>query len=200
MDKLNFELLAKFNKCANDSMNKFIRNLTEEQWKKEFSGFFKSIQEICSHIYFWDYNCLNRLGYLRNFKCLNEEFKYKKQMEKYSIKISKDGNEYVDKNLTSSTSIFNNTSISEYIEMRIELDNRIINFVNELETNELEKYIKFTTIKGKIWEKRMDGFLIHLSHHQTHHRSMISIYLDMLGIKNEFNDLIYYVDKENTLE
>jgi len=200
MDKLNFELLAKFNKCANDSMNKFIKNLTEEQWKKEFSGFFKSIQEICSHIYFWDYNCLNRLGYLRNFKCLNEEFKYKKEMEKYSIKISKDGNEYIGKNLTSSTSIFINTSISEYIEMRIELDNRIINFVNELETNELEKYIKFTTIKGKIWEKRMDGFLIHLSHHQTHHRSMISIYLDMLGIKNEFNDLIYYVDKENTLE
>ena len=200
MDKLNFELLAKFNKCANDSMNKFIKNLTEEQWKKEFSGFFKSIQEICSHIYFWDYNCLNRLGYLRNFKCLNEEFKYKKQMEKYSIKISKDGNEYIDKNLNSSTSIFINTSISEYIEMRIELDNRIIKFVNELETNELEKYIKFTTIKGKIWEKRMDGFLIHLSHHQTHHRSMISIYLDMMGIKNEFNDLIYYVDKENTLE
>ena len=200
MDKLNFELLARFNKNANESMNKLIKNITEEQWKKEFSGYFKSIQEICSHIYFWDYNCLNRFGYLRKFKCLNEEFKYKKQMEKFSIKVSDNGNEYMDKNLTSTTAIFSDSTIDEYIEMRNELDNRIINFVNELEVNELEKLIKFTTIKGKIWEKRIDGFLIHLSHQQTHHRAMISIYLDMMGIKNEYNDLIYYVEKENILE
>ena len=111
MDKLNFELLARFNKNANESMNKTIKNLSEEQWKKEFSGFFKSIQEICSHIYFWDYNCLNRFGYLRYFKCLNEEFKYKKQMEKFSIKVSDNGNEYIDKNLTSTTAIFSDSTI-----------------------------------------------------------------------------------------
>jgi len=120
-------------------------------------------------------------------------------MDKYSIKISDEGKEYIDKNLTSTTNIFINSTIDEYIDMRIELDNRIINFVNELEVSELEKSVKFTTIKGKTWEKRMDGFLIHLSHHQTHHRAMISVYLDMLGIKNEYNDLIYYVNKENVL-
>ena len=196
MDKSNFELLARFNKYANESLNEIIKDLTEDQWNKQFSGYFKSIQEICSHIYFWDYNCLNRFGYLRKFKCLNEKFKH---MEKYSIKVSDEGNEYIDNDLTSSTNIFSGLTIEEYIEMRINLDDRLISFVNEIEPNELEKVIKFTTIRGDKWEKRLDGFLIHLSHHQTHHRGMISIYLDLMGIKNEFNDLIYYVDKENIM-
>jgi len=52
MGKYHFELLAKYNKEANNLMNNVIITLTEEQWNKNFTGYFKSIHEICSHIYF----------------------------------------------------------------------------------------------------------------------------------------------------
>ena len=60
MGKYHFELLAKYNKEANNLMNNVIITLTEEQWDKNFTGYFKSIHEICSHIYFWDYNWFKR--------------------------------------------------------------------------------------------------------------------------------------------
>jgi len=84
MDKQYFEFMAKFNKWANNSMNEIIKTLTDDQWKKEYSGFYKSIQEICSHIYFSDHIGLNRFKHLRNFSSLNEESQYEKYMEKKS--------------------------------------------------------------------------------------------------------------------
>ena len=81
MEKRFFELLANYNKKANNSMNETIKTLTDEQWKKQFSGFYKSIPDICSHIYFWDYNELNRCKYLRNFTSLEKEFPYQKRLE-----------------------------------------------------------------------------------------------------------------------
>ena len=173
-------------------MNETIKTLTDEQWKKQFSGFYKSIQDICSHIYFWDYNELNRCKYLRKFTSLEEKFPYENKLEVYTIRITVDGNEYLDKNLISSAGIFKDTSIDEYINMRIDFDNRIINFIDELTTSDLDKTIEFTTHIGKKFKLRMDEFILSLFNHQTHHRGMIALYLDMLGKENDFSNLIYY--------
>ena len=98
----------------------------------------------------------------------------------------------MDKNLISSAGIFKDTSIDEYINMRIDFDNRIINFIDEITTNDLDKKIEFTTHIGKKFKLRMDEFILSLFNHQTHHRGMISLYLDMLGKENDFSNLIYY--------
>ena len=192
MDKRYFELLANYNKNVNNSMNEIIKSLTIDQWGKQFSGFYKSIQDICSHIYFWDYNELNRCKYLRKFNCFDEQFPYEEKLNIYSIKISEDGNEYLDKNLISSRNLFLNSSITEYINMRIDLDNRIINFIEEVTLTDLENKIKFITIKGNKFEWRIDNLLLTMFNHQTHHRGMISLYLDMLGKENDFSNLICY--------
>jgi len=51
MFELNYKTLANYNKVTNDYMNGYIKNITEEQWDKIFNGYFKSIHELCSHIY-----------------------------------------------------------------------------------------------------------------------------------------------------
>jgi len=192
MEKKIFELFASYNKKVNKSMNDIIQTLTNEQWKNQFSGFYKSIQDICSHIYFWDYNELNRCKYLRKFNSLEEKFPYEEKIKKYSIKISKEGNEYLDDGFTSSKEIFLNSSINEYVNMRIDLDDRIINFINEITSDDLENTIMFTTITGNKFKWRIYDLIINLFNHQTHHRGMISIYLDMLGIENDYSNLIFY--------
>jgi uncharacterized damage-inducible protein DinB len=85
------------------------------------------------------------------------------------------------------------SDINNYIKARIELDNKIIEFVDELNETDLESILKFKNSKGIDYEKKMDGVLIHLFNHETHHRGMIAQYLDMLEIDNDFNSALPFV-------
>jgi uncharacterized damage-inducible protein DinB len=174
MERQYFELLAYFNNEANNLMNNVIKSITDEEWNREFSGFYKSIHEICSHIYISDYNWLKRYKLLRQFICLDK---------------------YFDKNYSFSEIIF--TNINEYINMRIELDKKITEFINEITENDLENILKYSNSNGMKFEKKMDGVLIHLFNHETHHRAMISLYLEMLGKANDYNNVLPFVYKEN---
>jgi uncharacterized damage-inducible protein DinB len=170
-----FELLANYNKEANNLMNNIINTLTEEEWNKQFSAFYKSIHKICSHIYIGDYNWLKRFKLLRNFNCFSDE--------------------YLNNNYSFTEVIFSN--INEYIKKRINLDNKIIEFVNEITTRDLENILKYQNSKGINFEKRMNGLLIHLFNHETHHRGMISVYLELLGKENDYNNILPFIYKDN---
>ena len=43
--------------------------------------------------------------------------------------------------------------------------------------------------RGDEYKKNFGGLIIHMFNHQTHHRGMISIYLEELGIANDFSNL-----------
>jgi uncharacterized damage-inducible protein DinB len=125
-------------------MNNVIKNITVEEWNMKFSGFYKSIHEICSHIYISDYNWLKRYKLVQHFIWLDE---------------------YFDKEYNFTEIIF--TDISEYIYMRIELDKKITEFINETTENDLENVLKYSNSQGMQFEKRMDGLLIHLFNHRN---------------------------------
>ena len=170
MDKKHFELLGKYNKEANEKMNSIIKKLSEEEWNKEFPGFYKSIHGLCSHLFICDFLWLNRLKSIDNYKNLTDEYFNKK----YNLEET----------------LF--SSINEYLIKRTELDNIIINFVNEITVTDLEKTTKFVNYKGITFEKRMDVILMHMFNHDTHHRGMISLYLEMLGNENDYSGLYFY--------
>ncbi|MDR0722137.1 MAG: DinB family protein [Treponema sp.] len=111
MEKKYFELLAKYNRETNGEMNNIIKTLSEEEWNKEFTGFYKSIDEI------------------------------------------------------------------------------IVNFVNEIMEIDLPKTITFVNYKGVTFKKGMDLMLIHMVNHETHHRGMVSLYLEMVGKANDYSGL-----------
>jgi uncharacterized damage-inducible protein DinB len=77
--------------------------------------------------------------------------------------------------------------------MRPELDDKIISFVNELEPADLEKQLTYTSSEGGSHTKKMEGLVLHVFNHQTHHRGMISLYLEMLGKENDFSGISPYV-------
>jgi uncharacterized damage-inducible protein DinB len=189
MLKEYFELLVNYNKEANNSLSNIIMNFTEDQWKRQFSGYYKSIHEICSHIYFWDLIHLKRFRLLRDFVSLTDK--------NIGKDFSNNLNEYL-KLKNELNKIFLN--INEHINLRNNLDNIIANFINELTEIDIDAVLKFKTPEGKFepenglfFEKKMSGLLIHYFDHGTHHRGMISVYLDMIGIENDFsNDMFKY--------
>jgi uncharacterized damage-inducible protein DinB len=71
--------------------------------------------------------------------------------------------------------------------MRKELDDIIINFVNELSSNDLETKILWKDWEGNIIEKKLGIYIMHMFNHETHHRAQISLYLDTLGKENDFS-------------
>jgi len=74
------------------------------------------------------------------------------------------------------------------------LDEIIIKFINELNQNDLESILKFTDSKGTNIKKKMESLIIHVFNHQAHHRGMISLYLEFLGIENGFSGSLYKME------
>jgi uncharacterized damage-inducible protein DinB len=175
MFEYDYKLLANYNKMANELMNDIIKNIAEEEWDKTFSAYYKSVHELCSHIYISDFNWLKRFKFLHKFESLNKKI----FLEDYNF----------------TETIF--SSINEYISMRIELDDIIIEFINEITEKDLVMILKYKNSKGIDFEKRVDGLLIHLFNHETHHRGMISLYLEMLGKANDYNSILPFVYKDN---
>jgi uncharacterized damage-inducible protein DinB len=152
-------------------MNEIIKTLSEEEWDKQFSGYFKSIHELCSHIFIADY---------RMFKGFR------------SVCIIKNIDDtYFDKEYTYKDTLFKD--INEYIINRMEFDNIIIDFVKEIIPNNLNNDMKHTTSNGITISKKLELFLMTIFNHQTHHRGMISLYLEMLGKENDYSRFIDYV-------
>ncbi len=165
------KLLARYNTLANQKMNECISQLTNSEWEKELGGFFPSVKSTNSHIYIVDVLWLRRLRTLRTFTSLN--------------------NPLVDKSHSLDASPFNVKE--EYLHTRMALDTILNMFADEITDANLGGTLKYTNIRGEEQKKNFGGLLMHVFNHQTHHRGMISIYLDMLGKSNDFSGMVELV-------
>ena len=167
MDKATLELLARYNANANKLMNEIISKISEEQWNKVFGGYYNSIKELCNHIYGSDFGWLKRFGQLREFN-------------------------YIKKSIFSRTISFRMITldnITQYIGKREELDIIICDFINEINDNDLSAVLKYTDSRKLAFEKNYGNLVMHMFNHQTHHRGMISLYLEELNIENDYSNL-----------
>jgi uncharacterized damage-inducible protein DinB len=73
----------------------------------------------------------------------------------------------------------------------------IIEFINELSEDDLKMMLKFTDSEGNKLERKMESLITHVFNHETHHRGMISLYLEMLGKENSFSDSMYRMELLN---
>ena len=74
MDIKTCRLLAQYNQVANQKMDDKIRTLSSAQWNQEFTGYFKTIKQLCSHIYISDYSWMKRFGKFRDFRFIKDPF------------------------------------------------------------------------------------------------------------------------------
>ena len=170
MDKTFFELMARYNKNANEKMNEIIVPLSDEEWNRQFPGYFKSVHELCSHIFGGDHRWLRRFKATGNFKSL----------ENKRFDVDYDFNHLFF------------SSVSEYVTERVIMDAIIIDFVNELPEDGMDKKVNWINTRGIACTCRVKTGLVHLSHHETHHRGMISLLLEFLGKENDYSSLFLY--------
>ena len=165
MQKETIGLFANYNKNVNAIMNDIIKTLSKEEWEKNLGGFFPTVRSLCSHLYIGDYTWLKRFSRIRLFTSLSNTF----FEGDYSFKetLFKDAGEYLAK--------------------RPELDKRISAFANELQDADMEGILKYIDSHGTPHERNFGKCLLQFLNHETHHRGMISLYLEMLGRENDFS-------------
>ena len=169
MHKDIFVLFAKYNKAVNQKMNEVIKTLSKEEWNKNLGGFFNSVRGLCSHLYICDFNWLKRYSRLRDFNIFKEVFFAR---EPYSFKET----------------LF--ADLDEYITGRPILDEKIIAFINEVNEDDLNSFLKYTDSEGTAYERNFGSLIMHSLNHDSFHRGMISLYLEMLGRENDFGSFV----------
>ena len=171
MDIRTLKLFAEYNRKTNSDMDAIIRKLQAHQWNQEFKGYFSSIKSLCNHIYLADFNWLKRFSKLRKFSYID--------------------NSLFNQELGFGSVVFE--TIEEYLDKRKVLDAQIIEFVNGIAHDDLDKYLEYTDSHGKAHRRLFGGLVLHCFNHQTHHRGMISIYLENMGISNDYSNLVNMV-------
>ena len=175
MDKKTVVLLALYNQAANEKMNAVIKTLTHEEWDRDLGGFFKSVHALCSHLYVCDYILLKQRYFgARDFKLAKDSF--------------------FAPDYTHKDTLF--PTMEEYFSERPPLDKKILEFSEELTDEDFSRITRFKDSKGNPKEKELGGTILHGFNHGTHHRGMISVYLEILGKKNDFSSLYALVEKK----
>ena len=169
MQKYTLIFWAKYNKTVNIKMNKVIKTLSQEEWEKPLGGFFKSVRGLCSHLYISDFNWLKRFSKLRDFNVLREEI-FNRDPYSFSEVLFKD--------------------MAEYLKKRPILDEKILAFANELNDGDVNALLKYTDSRGNDFEKVFGGLVMNCFNHDTHHRGMISLYLELLGRENDYASFV----------
>jgi uncharacterized damage-inducible protein DinB len=149
-------------------MNKLIANLSDEEWNRKFGGYFSSIRSLCNHLYICDFNWLKRFSLLREFEYIKEDF-FKKDLKFGS-------HAFEDK--------------YEYIQKRKELDEYMKGFVEEVKEEDLDQHLRYKDSHGDEHNQEYGLVILHVFNHQTHHRGMISIYLEEMKVENDYSNIM----------
>lgn len=171
MDTQTTKLLAEYHRTTHQQLNALIARLTAEQWQHRFGGYYPSIHALCNHLYISDFTWLKRFGSSRPFR-YREDPVFRQE-------------------LTLSASAFSGQD--EYLRKRDVLDAKVAELAAEVTDDDFAKTVLYKNFKGVEQRRSFGGLLLHMFNHGTHHRGMISVYLDSLGVENDYSNLFLLV-------
>lgn len=162
------KLLARYNRHANAEMGRICAELSEAEWKHTFDAYYASIRALCSHVFQGDVTWLKRFATARPF-----------QYAEHPI---------LRQPLVWGELLF--PTYAEYAQERQVVDDLLSQLAEELVPEDFTRRLQYKSWQGVEQDRQLGGLLVHVFNHQTHHRGMVSVYLDMLGKPNDFSNII----------
>lgn len=171
--KSHLVLMAKYNAWMNSKFIELLKEQDEVMLWQDKGAFFESILGTLVHIIVADLVWLRRVANDCNPEIVEI-------LEKFPIPKSVDDR------------IFDN--FKAYSNARLELDKNIIDFVDRLELDRLDKKLSYKNIAGVPAQKTFGLVLSHFFNHQTHHRGQVTTLLSQSGLDIGPTDLILLVE------
>jgi uncharacterized damage-inducible protein DinB len=165
------KLLARYNLHANTEMGRVLAQISDKEWNQALGGYYPSIRSLCSHLFIADFNWLKRFATLRPFTYAQHPI-FQKEPAWGDLLFS---------------------TFRDYDADRKTLDERFTEFAEEVQPVDLPKRLRYRSLKGIEQDREFGGVILHAFNHQTHHRGMIALYLDILGKENDYSNLIVLI-------
>ncbi|WP_300756766.1 DinB family protein [uncultured Brachyspira sp.] len=170
--KKMMNLMALYNKNANEELIEVLLKVKEDDLKKETGAYFKSIYGIFKHMiqcdmYFFGifrkYSNKKNIANEELLTYLNNDFSFNRDIDK---------------------------DLKTLIEVREKLDDVIIAIVNSIDDFNIAGKV---AVPNKEVKKPRYHLIMHELNHSTHHRGEISVLLDQMGYKNDYSNLMTIV-------
>lgn len=171
MDTKTVKLFAEYNGKTNQAMNRLVEGLAPEQWDHAFSGYYPTIHALCNHLYVSDVSWLKRFGNHRPFHYLEDPL--------FQVQLTLSSQVLADQR--------------DYLAKRAILDGKIAALAGEVTDDDLAATLTYQNFRGVEQRRNLGGLILHMFNHGTHHRGMISLYLESLGIANDYSSLFHLV-------
>lgn len=169
--KTIYTALARYNRSVNESVREILTGLSKEQLFKETKAYYHSIFDTCFH------QLLSDIFWLKRYKAVFTENTHLKNSE-LLLKEEKDFREEC------------NSDYKKIFETQKNIDILIEQFIGDCTDENYAHAFKYTNYKGVTTERILWQTLLHWFNHQTHHRGQISVFLDMMGINNDYSSLL----------
>ena len=158
----NLQLMSRYNQWINQKVYQTAQELGEEKIKQDRGAFFGSLLGTLNHIYVADIIWLRRFAkHSKQYQCLQDLPELANYTE-LSQTVADD--------------------LKSLDELRQELDTVIINWCQELDSQDLEDNLQYTDTKGNLYNKNFGQLIHNLFNHQTHHRGQATTLISQEGL------------------
>ena len=165
------QLLARYNAHANTEMGRVLAQLGDEEWNRAMGGYYPSVRSLCSHVFISDFTWLRRFASVRPYAYSQHPI--------------------FQKNPSFGDLLF--PTFRDWDADRKALDTCFTGFAGEVTLADLSQTLRYKNFKGIEQQRHFGGLLLHTFNHQTHHRGMVALYLDLLGRENDYSNLFVLV-------
>jgi uncharacterized damage-inducible protein DinB len=169
--KTIFQALAKYNQSVNQSILELVEPLAEEQIMMKTKAFFPSIFETMFHCLMSD------IFWFTRFKDVFKESKALAGSELVSLDLRGLRKEY-------------DPDYKKLFQHRKQADETIRQLIEEIAGDRFGSVVKYKNFKGEEVEGLLWKILLQWFNHQTHHRGQISVFLDMIDVKNDYSSML----------
>lgn len=170
--KKMMNLMALYNKNANEELIEVLLNVKEDDLKKETGAYFKSIYGIFKHMIQCD----------MYFFCIFRKYSNKKNIANEEVLT------YLNNDFSFNRDI--DKDLKTLIDVREKLDDVIIAIINSIDNFNISGKV---VVPNKEVKKPRYHLIMHELNHSTHHRGEISVLLDQMGYKNDYSNLMTMV-------
>ncbi len=169
----NLQLMSQYNQLMNQKVYQIAQQLGEQKIQQNQGAFFDSILGTLNHIYVAD------VIWLRRFAQHSKQYQSLNQLPELNSYQALD--QIVSNNLETLT------------QLRQKLDIIMINWCQEIESQDLESSLLYIDTKGQQYQKNFGQLIQHFFNHQTHHRGQVSTLISQQGLDLGVTDLLMII-------
>ncbi|HMF34398.1 MAG TPA: DinB family protein [Candidatus Lokiarchaeia archaeon] len=176
------QLYADYNIQTNRALIEILETLSPEQLTQDVGAYYRSILGIFNHMLMTDASWMTRIASFFPELADIVSAMPDTQWQEFSAKWRESGGKFPEE--------MPFETLEALKPVRFEMDNLMKAMVETLTEEQFATRLTWTSWRGDEVSKLAWHVVMHVFNHQTHHRGGLAVMLDILGVDNDYSNLI----------